>query len=143
MLKFQNTLTGQLEEFSPSEEGHVRMYFCGPTVYAYAHIGNFRSMVFADVLRRYLKYKGYSVTHVMNITDVEDRIIKFSKEAGIPIDEYTAKYIDALWEDFRDLGLERPEVVPRATGHIEQMVALIEELERNGHAYRSDDSIYY
>jgi cysteinyl-tRNA synthetase len=143
MLKFQNTLTGQLEEFSPIEEGHVRMYFCGPTVYAYAHIGNFRSMVFADVLRRYLRYKGYSVTYVMNITDVEDRIIKFSNEAGIPIDEYTAKYIDALWEDFRDLGLERPDVAPRATRHINQMVDLIEQLERNGHAYRSDDSIYY
>jgi cysteinyl-tRNA synthetase len=143
MLKFQNTLTGQLEEFSPIEEGHVRMYFCGPTVYAYAHIGNFRSMVFADVLRRYLRYKGYTVTYVMNITDVEDRIIKFSKEAGIPIDEYTAKYIDALWEDFRDLGLERPEVVPRATRHINQMVDLIQQLEQNGHAYRSDDSIYY
>jgi cysteinyl-tRNA synthetase len=143
MLKFQNTLTGKVEEFQPLSDNSVRIYFCGPTVYSYAHIGNFRSIIFADVLRRYLKFKGYDVKHVMNITDVEDRIIKFSREAGLPIDEYTAKYIDALWQDFDDLGCERPEVAPRATRHIPEMVSLIEELERRGHAYLSDDSIYY
>src|SRR4051794_21519106 len=113
MLKFQNTLTGKVEPFEPLTGNTVRMYFCGPTVYAYAHIGNFRSIIFADVLRRYLKFKGYDVMHVMNITDVEDRIIKFSREAGVPIDEYTARYIDGLWQDFDDLGCERPEVTPR------------------------------
>jgi cysteinyl-tRNA synthetase len=143
MLKFQNTLTGQLEEFRPLEENHVRMYICGPTVYGFAHIGNFRSFIFGDVLRRYLKFKGYRLTHVMNITDVEDRIIKFSREAGLSIDEYTAAYIDALWQDFDDLGLERPDETPRATRHIPQMVSLIKDLEERGHAYSSDGSIYY
>ncbi|CDM66735.1 cysteine--tRNA ligase [Pyrinomonas methylaliphatogenes] len=143
MLKFHNTLSGRLEEFRPLREGEVGFYFCGPTVYDYAHIGNFRSMIFADVLRRYLKFKGYRVTHVMNITDVEDRIIARSQERGITIDEYTAQYIEALWEDFDALGCERPDVVPRATRHIPEMVALIKRLLERGHAYKSDGSIYY
>lgn len=143
MLKFHNTLSGRLEEFRPLREGEVGFYFCGPTVYDYAHIGNFRSMIFADTLRRYLKFKGYRVTHVMNITDVEDRIIARSQERGITIDEYTAQYIEALWEDFDALGCERPDVVPRATRHIPEMVALIKRLLERGHAYKSDGSIYY
>jgi cysteinyl-tRNA synthetase len=124
-------------------EGEVGMYFCGPTVWSHAQIGNFRSMVFADILRRYLEFKGYNVTHVMNITDVEDRIIAFSVEKGMTIDEYTAEYIAALWEDWDALGLKRPTIVPRATRHIPEMVSIIEKLEEHGHAYRSDDSIYY
>lgn len=143
MLKFHNTLSGRLEEFRPLREGEVGFYFCGPTVYDYAHIGNFRSMIFADTLRRYLKFKGYRVTHVMNFTDVEDRIIARSQERGITIDEYTAQYIEALWEDFDALGCERPDVVPRATRHIPEMVALIKRLLERGHAYKSDGSIYY
>lgn len=124
-------------------EGEVRFYYCGPTVWDYGHIGNFRSNVAADIVRRYLKFKGYKVTHVMNITDVEDRIIAKSLEAGLSIDDYTAKYIDALWEDFDALGCERPDVVPRATRHIPEMVTLIEELKKKGHAYESDGSVYY
>jgi cysteinyl-tRNA synthetase len=124
-------------------EGEVRFYYCGPTVWDYGHIGNFRSAVAADILRRYLKFKGYRVTHVMNITDVEDRIIAKSQAAGLNIDDYTAKYIDALWEDFDALGCERPDVVPRATRHIPEMVSLIQTLLETNHAYRSDDSIYY
>ncbi|HEX3186067.1 MAG TPA: cysteine--tRNA ligase [Pyrinomonadaceae bacterium] len=143
MLRFRNTLTGRVEEFRPMNEGEVRMYYCGPTVWEYGHIGNFRSAIAADVVRRYLKFKGYKVTHVMNITDVEDRIIAKSQEAGVSIDDYTAKYIDALWEDFDALGCERPEVVPRATRHIPEMVSLIEKLLATDHAYRSDGSIYY
>jgi cysteinyl-tRNA synthetase len=143
MLRFRNTLTGRIEEFRPMNEGEVRFYYCGPTVWDYGHIGNFRSAVAADVLRRYLKFKGYKVTHVMNITDVEDRIIAKSQEAGVSIDDYTAKYIDALWEDFDALGCERPEVVPRATRHIPEMVSLIEQLLATNHAYRSEGSIYY
>ena len=143
MLRFRNTLSGRIEEFQPMREGEVRMYYCGPTVWDYGHIGNFRSAVAADVLRRYLKFKGFNVTHVMNITDVEDRIIAKSQEAGLTIDDYTAKYIDALWEDFDALGCERPDVVPRATRHIPEMVTLIEKLLETNHAYRSDDSIYY
>jgi cysteinyl-tRNA synthetase len=143
MLKFHNTLTGRMEEFHPLNDGEVRMYYCGPTVWDYGHIGNFRSAVAADILRRYLKFKGFRVIHVMNITDVEDRIIAKSQEAGLSIDEYTAKYIDALWEDFDALGCERPDVVPRATRHIPEMVSLIEKLLEKDHAYRSDGSIYY
>ena len=143
MLRFHNTLTGRIEEFRPLNEGEVRFYYCGPTVWDYGHIGNFRSAVAADILRRYLKFKGYRVIHVMNITDVEDRIIAKSQEAGLSIDDYTAKYIDALWEDFDALGNERPDVVPRATRHIPEMVSLIEKLLANDHAYRSDGSIYY
>ena len=119
------------------------MYYCGPTVWDYGHIGNFRSNIFADLLRRYLKFKGYRVTHVMNITDVEDRIIKLSQENGVTIDDYTAKYIEALWQDFDALGCARPDIVPRATRHIPEMVSLIEQLEARGHAYRSEGSIYY
>ncbi len=144
MLRFRNTLSGRVEEFHPINEGEVRFYYCGPTVWNYGHIGNFRSAVAADIIRRYLKFKGYKVIHVMNITDVDDRIISEAKKAGLSnIDDYTAKYIDALWEDFDALGNERPEIVPRATRHIPEMVNIIEQLLANGHAYRSGDSIYY
>jgi cysteinyl-tRNA synthetase len=144
MLKFFNTLSGRLEEFRPINEGEVRLYICGPTVWDYAHIGNFRTMAaFGDVLRRYLKYKGYRLTHVMNITDIEDRIIKFSREQGKTIDEYTAKYIAAFLEDFDALGAERPEVNPRATRHIPEMVDIIRRLADGGHAYESEGSYYY
>ncbi|MCA1578954.1 MAG: cysteine--tRNA ligase [Acidobacteria bacterium] len=143
MLKFRNTLSGRIEEFRPLNEGEVRFYYCGPTVWDYGHIGNFRSAVAADIVRRYLKFKGYKVTHVMNITDVEDRIIAKSQEAGLGIDDYTAKYIDALWEDADALGCERPDIIPRATRHIPEMVSLIEKLLVTNHAYRSDGSIYY
>ena len=131
MLRFRNTLSGKVEEFRPLDEGEVRFYYCGPTVWDYGHIGNFRSAIAADIVRRYLKFKGFKVTHVMNITDVEDRIIAKSQEAGLSIDDYTAKYIDALWEDFDALGCERPEIVPRATRHIPEMVTLIEKTAGN------------
>jgi cysteinyl-tRNA synthetase len=143
-LKFFNTLSGTLEEFRPMNEGEVRLYICGPTVWDYAHIGNFRSLaVFGDLLRRYLKYKGFRLKHVMNITDIEDRIIKFSREQGKTIDEYTAKYIGALWEDFDALGAERPDVTPQATRHIPEMVDIIRRLVEKGHAYESDGSYYF
>ena len=143
MLRFHNTLSGRVEEFQPMKEGEVGFYYCGPTVWNYGHIGNFRSAVAADILRRYLKYKGFKVRHVMNITDVEDRIIAKSQEAGVTIDEYTQQYIDALWEDFDALGCERPEIVAARTRHIPEMVTLIEKLLANDHAYKSDGSIYY
>jgi cysteinyl-tRNA synthetase len=143
MLKFTNTLSGRLEEFRPINEGEVRMYYCGPTVWDYGHIGNFRSGIFTDILSRYLRFKGFRVTHVMNITDVEDRIITLSQKNNVTIDEYTAKYIEALWEDFDALGCARPDITPRATRHIPEMVSIIERLEERGHAYRSDDSVYY
>ncbi|HYO63180.1 MAG TPA: cysteine--tRNA ligase [Pyrinomonadaceae bacterium] len=144
MLKFSNTLTGRVEEFRPINEGEVRLYFCGPTVWDYAHIGNFRSLgVFGDTLYRYLLYKGYRVNYVMNITDVDDRIIAKSREAGLSLDDYTARYIEAFWEDFDALGCLRPNVMPRATRHIAEMSAIIEKLLAGGHAYESGGSIYY
>ncbi len=143
MLKFHNTLSGKLEEFQPMSQDEVRFYYCGPTVWDYGHVGNFRSAVAADVVRRYLEFKGYKVTHVMNITDVEDRIIAKSQEAGLSIDDYTAKYIEALWEDADALGCKRPDIVPRATRHISEMVDLIQKLLATDHAYKSDGSIYY
>src|ERR1044072_7890106 len=115
MLKFKNTLSGKVEEFRPLNEGEVRMYYCGPTVWEYGHIGNFRSAIAADIVRRYLKFRGYQVIHVLKIKDVEDRIIAKSQEAGLSIDDYTAKYIEALWQDSDALGLERPQIVARAT----------------------------
>ena len=143
MLRIYNTLSGQLEEFRPRVEGEAKFYYCGPTVWDYGHIGNFRSAIAADVVRRYLKFKGLRVTQVMNITDVDDRIIAKAQESGVAIDDYTQKYIDAFWEDFDALGCERPEVAPRATRHIPEMASLIEKLKERDHAYQSDGSIYY
>src|SRR5229473_4124628 len=105
-------LTARVEEFRPMVDGEAKFYFCGPTVWEFGHIGNFRSNICADILRRYLKFKGFRVTHVMNLTDVEDRIIALSQKRGQTIDDYTATYIQAFWEDFDALGCERPEVAP-------------------------------
>ena len=143
MLRFHNTLTNKLEEFQPLKAGEVKMYMCGPTVWNFAHIGNFRTFIFGDILRRYLKYKGYELTHVFNLTDVDDRIINEANARNISIDEFTAPYIQYFWEDFDALGMERPEVAPRATQHIAEMIDIIAKLLENGHAYESDGSIYY
>jgi len=143
MLRIHNTFSGQLEEFRPLNGDEVRMYYCGPTVWDYGHIGNFRSAIATDVIRRYLKFKGYRVMQVMNLTDVDDRIITKAQEQKQTLDDYTAKYIAAFWEDFDALGCERPEVAPRATRHIKEMADLVDKLEKNQHAYRSDGSIYY
>ncbi|HVB34404.1 MAG TPA: cysteine--tRNA ligase [Patescibacteria group bacterium] len=140
---FQNTLTGQKEPFEPLHAGEVRMYTCGPTVYDSAHIGNFRTFVFQDVLRRFLHARGYRVKQVMNLTDVDDRIIQNAAAAGIGIREYTDRYIESFLEDMRLLNLEMPETLARATDHIDDMVALVATLIERGYAYRSDDSIYY
>jgi cysteinyl-tRNA synthetase len=143
MLKFHNTLTNQLEEFQPLNGKNVKMYICGPTVWNFAHIGNFRTFTFGDVLQRYLRFKGFNVTHVMNLTDIDDRIINESAKRGINIDEMTAPFITAFWEDSDALGLQRPDIAPRATEHIAEMIEIIETLLENGHAYESDGSIYY
>ncbi len=143
MLKIFNTLSRQLEEFVPIEDGKVRMYICGPTVWNFADIGNFRTFIFGDVLRRYLKYSGYDVTHVFNLTDIDDRIINEAAARSISIDEFTAPFIEYFWEDFDALGMERPEVTPRATRHIQEMIDIIAKLLENGHAYESEGSIYY
>jgi cysteinyl-tRNA synthetase len=143
MLKFQNTLSGQLEEFRPLREGEVRMYNCGPTVWDFAHIGNFRTSIFVDILRRYLIFKGYKVLHVTNITDVDDRIIQMAAQKNLTLDEYTAPYLAAFWEDFDALGCQRPEIAPRATQHIQEMEGIVKQLLERGCAYETEDSYYF
>jgi cysteinyl-tRNA synthetase len=142
-IKLHNTLTNQVETLAPLRAGEVRIYTCGPTVYAYAHIGNFRTFVFQDVLRRFLRSQGLRLMHVMNVTDVDDRIIANAAGAGISIREYTEKYIQAFLDDMAALNLEPPEILARATEHIEDMVTLIERLQKKGMTYNSDGSIYY
>lgn len=143
-LRFYNTLTRTSEEFVPLEDNHVRMYTCGPTVYNFAHIGNFRAYIFEDLLRRYLKFRGYRVTQVMNLTDVDDKTIRASRENKIPLREYTKRYKDAFFEDLQALNIERAEFYPAATDHIPDMIALIQRLFERGLAYRSEDgSVYF
>jgi cysteinyl-tRNA synthetase len=142
-IRLHNTLTNRLEPLDPVHPGEVRIYTCGPTVYAFAHIGNFRTFVFQDVLRRFLRSQSYRVLQVMNVTDVDDRIIKASAAAGIGIRDYTEKYIQAFLEDMDALHLEMPEQLARATDHIEDMVTLIERLQKKGLTYTSEGSIYY
>ncbi len=142
-LRLYNTLTGHVEEFMPREGNTVRIYTCGPTVYDFAHIGNFRTFVFQDILRRYLKYRGYGVRQVMNLTDVDDNTIRNARTAGLVLNEYTAKYIEAFEVDRQVLNLENPEFLVRATDHIPDMVQLIQALLDKGFAYRSDGSVYF
>jgi cysteinyl-tRNA synthetase len=142
-ILLHNTLSNRLEPLDPVHPGEVRMYTCGPTVYAFAHIGNFRTFTFQDVLRRFLFSRGYRVLQVMNVTDVDDRIIQNATAAGLSIREYTEKYIHAFLQDTGALNIQPPEELVRATDHIEDMVALIEQLDKKGLTYRSDGSIYF
>lgn len=142
-LQFKNTLTGKKEVFVPIEPGTVRLYTCGPTVYNYAHIGNFRTFMFEDLLRRYLKYKRYSVTQVMNITDIDDKIIRDSQAQGRKLREFTDPYTEAFFQDLDTLGIERAELYPRATEHIDEMVAMIKTLVERGMAYEIDGNYYF
>ena len=142
-IRLYNTLTRQIDEFTPLEGNTVRMYTCGPTVYAFAHIGNFRTFLFQDILRRYLKYAGYGVRHVINLTDVDDNTIRESQAAGMPLRAYTDKYIEAFLIDRQLLNLEEPEHLVRATDCIPEMVKLIQALVDKGFAYPSEGSIYY
>jgi len=142
-LHLHNTLSGKLEEFRPQEEKLVRMYSCGPTVYDYGHIGNFRTFVAVDLLRRFLRQTGYQLQHVMNITDVDDKIIRNAAAQGVGVREYTEKYEKAFFEDSAMLGLEHPERIARATEHIQQMAKFIAELEKKGYAYRTEDGSFY
>ncbi len=142
-LRLFNTLTGQLDPLVPADGKALRMYACGPTVYDYGHIGNFRTFLQIDILRRALRLLGTPVRHVMNITDVDDKIIRNSAQAGVPIGEYTQPYIDAFFEDLEALRIERPETIARATEHIPQMVALIQRLAAEGAAYKTEDGSWY
>lgn len=142
-IRFYNTLTRAKQVFEPLTPGEVRMYTCGPTVYGYAHIGNFRTFLFEDLLRRHLKYRGYKVIHVMNVTDVEDKIIRTTRETGESRESLTGRFTRAFLEDLDTLGIERPEHMPAATEHIDDMVQHIKRLEEKGCTYRSDGSVYF
>jgi cysteinyl-tRNA synthetase len=139
-IHFFNTLTRKKERFIPIEKGKVKMYTCGPTVWDFAHIGNFRAFVFEDLLRRWLEYRGFKVTQVMNLTDVDDRMIKASNTQGVPLKNVAERYTEAFFEDVDTLNLERAEYYPRATEHIPEMVALIKKLVKKGYAYRGEDA---
>jgi cysteinyl-tRNA synthetase len=143
MLKFYNTLTRKKENFKPIQPDEVRLYTCGPTVYDYPHIGNFRAYIFEDILRRYLKYTGYRVIQVMNITDIDDKIIKGARASNQDIYSYAEKYTKSFFKDLDALKIERAEYYPKATEHITQMVELIKKLLDKGYAYYSEGSIYF
>ena len=141
-LRLYNTMSSRIEEFRPLRDSEVRMYACGPTVYDYGHIGNFRTFVAVDLLRRYLRQSGYTVRHVMNITDVDDKIIRNSARDGMSVQQYTSKYEKAFLEDAAMIGIEQPTLV-RATEHIPAMAAFVEKLVEKGIAYRTEDGSYY
>jgi len=142
-VNLHNTLTGRAEPFAPAESGEVRIYVCGPTVYGRAHIGNFRSFVATDLLRRTLRYKGWRVKEVMNLTDVDDKIIHLASQAGQDLRGFTEPHIRSFHEDRATLGMETPELVPRATDHIADMIALVQKLSERGHTYVADGSVYF
>ena len=143
-FRIYNTMTRSKEELQPIDGKKVRMYTCGPTVYNYAHIGNFRAYMFEDLLRRYVRFSGFEVEQVQNLTDVDDKTIRASIGQGVPLKEYTRKYVDAFFEDLAKLNIEPAEHYPAATDYIPDMIRLIERLFEKGFAYQSDDgSVYY
>jgi len=143
MLKIYNTLTRKKEEFKPLRDKEVGFYSCGPTVYNYAHIGNLRTYIFNDLLKRSLRFLGYKVTHVMNLTDVDDKTIKGSQKEKVPLKEFTRKYEKIFFEDTDALNIIRPDYVLRATESIKEIIELIKKLIEKGYAYKTSDGIYY
>jgi len=142
-LRLHNTLTRSLETFTPMEPGKVKMYCCGPTVYNFVHIGNLRTFLWGDLLRRYLEWKGFEVTQVMNFTDIDDRIIERANEAGVDIRTYTEPYVQAFYENIDALRIRRADIYPKATDHVPEMVELVSRLKKNDHTYEADGSTYY
>lgn len=142
-LTLHNTLTRSIEEFVPADPGQVTVYACGPTVYRPPHIGNFRTFIFNDILHRWLEWKDYRVRFVMNLTDVEDKIIDGAAKEGVTIDQITAPMIEAFFADLATLGIRRVDAYPRATAYIPRMVEMVERLVERGHAYVKDGSVYY
>jgi cysteinyl-tRNA synthetase len=142
-IELFNTLSSKIEALVPSDGAALRLYACGPTVYDYGHIGNFRTFLHVDVLRRALELEGIPVQHVMNITDVDDKIIRNAAVAGLAIGDYTRRFEEAFFEDLDALGVEKPSIIARATEHIPEMVALIEQLRDQGLAYQADDGSWY
>ena len=142
-MQLYNTITRKKEEFRPLNPPKVTMYMCGPTVYDYFHIGNARSFIMSDILRRYLQFKGYQVKFVMNLTDIEDRIIKKSIDANKSADEIAGLYSDAFFEDIKKLRVREADLYPKATLHVQEMIELIKDLEKNGSAYNVDGDVFY
>jgi cysteinyl-tRNA synthetase len=142
-VRLHNTLGRRVVDFAPLEAGHVRMYTCGPTVYNVVHIGNLRTFVFEDVLRRHFLARGDRVTQVMNLTDVDDKTIRGAAEARLPLAEFTAKYAEAFFRDIGRLGVDPAEHYPRATDHVPEMVEMIVRLQDRGHTYESEGSVYF
>ena len=142
-LKVFNTLGRRMAELSPLEQGHVRMYTCGPTVYNVVHIGNLRTFLWEDVLRRHLAASGYRVTQIMNLTDVDDKTIRGAGEAGLSLRDFTSKYAELFFRDIDRLGLQRVEQYPRATDHVPEMQEITAKLLERGHAYESEGSVYF
>src|SRR4051795_9939846 len=138
-----NTLTRDKQPFIPLTPGEVRMYSCGPTVYNHPHIGNLRTFLWSDLLRRYLEFRGFRVTQVMNITDVEDKIIRNANAAGQDINTYTPPFISAFFDALHELRVKPADAYPRATEFIPQMVGLVKDLEQRGHTYTADGSVYF
>ena len=143
MIKLYNTLTRKKEEFKPIEEGKVRFYACGPTVYDFPHIGNFRSFLLADIIYRYLTYRGYQVNFVMNITDIDDKTIKKSEEEGLTLKEFTEKYTKIFFDGLDSMNIKHASLYPRATETVPQMIELIKKLMEKGLAYDRKDAVYY
>jgi len=142
-LRIYNTLTRKKEIFKPIKAGHVGMYSCGPTVYNFAHIGNFRNYVFVDLLKRYIKYKGYKIKHVMNITDIDDKTIRDSAKEGVSLKEFTEKYTKAFFDDLKTLNIEPADIYPKATEHVKEMIDFVKVLVKKGYAYEKLNSVYY
>jgi cysteinyl-tRNA synthetase len=143
MIRFHNTLGGEVEDFVPIEPGQVKLYTCGPTVYDFPHIGNWRAYIFEDLLKRFLVFRGYKINHVMNITDVDDKTIRGAQARGVGLDEYTRPFIEAFGRDRDTLNILPADHYPRATAHIPEMVELVKTLLEKGFAYRRDGSIYF
>jgi cysteinyl-tRNA synthetase len=142
-MRFYNTLTNKVEEFRELEEGKIGLYTCGPTVYDHAHIGNFRSYMVEDLIKRYFLYKGYKVTHIMNITDIDDKTIRKAIKLGVTLNGVTDQYIQSFLEDVETLNIIKADKYPRATEHIDEMLEIVDKLTENGYAYKKDDSVYF
>jgi cysteinyl-tRNA synthetase len=142
-IRFYNTMSNRIEEFQEITKGKIGLYTCGPTVYDFAHIGNFRSYMFEDLVKRYFQYRGFKVKHIMNITDIDDKTIKKANQLNMTIQEVTGKYTEAFFQDIDTLNIIRADGYPRATDHIAEMIAIIEKLDENGYAYKMGDSVYF
>ena len=142
-LKIYNTLSKKKEIFKPIKKGQVGIYSCGPTVYNFAHIGNFRNYIFVDILKQYLKYKGFKIKHVMNLTDIDDKTIRDSVKENLTLKKFTEKYTESFFEDIKKLNIEKADIYPKATDHVKEMIDFVKVLMKKGFAYEKAGSVYF